>query len=345
MNPKKRVTMKDLAVAAGVTHSTVSRALRNHPALPLETRLRIQQTAQRLGYALNPVVSEVMTRVRKAGNVHFMGELAYVTNWPRRDAWRKIPLYPRTFEGAFERAGQLGYRLEEYWLREEGMTAARMSAILETRGVRGLIIAQMPMPPARWHLSMDWPRFSAVTVGYSVCRPDLDRVTVHQSRMVTTAVRQLRRLGYRRIGLAMPSYHDERTDNQMLGAFLVQRHRFGADSMPFLLIPKLSKEMFVSWFQKHRPEVVMGLGEDLLRWLREMGKRIPEDVGCVALDLPNTDGTVAGIYPESALAGVYAVDLLIAKLQRNECDIPSRPQLVLFAGTWVDGATVRQKRH
>jgi LacI family transcriptional regulator len=36
------VTIKELAQIAGVSHPTVSRALRNHPRIGKETRMRIQ---------------------------------------------------------------------------------------------------------------------------------------------------------------------------------------------------------------------------------------------------------------------------------------------------------------
>ena len=46
----KNITIKELAVRAGVSHSTVSRALNNHPAIARETVERIQQLASELNY-------------------------------------------------------------------------------------------------------------------------------------------------------------------------------------------------------------------------------------------------------------------------------------------------------
>lgn len=46
----RSITIKELAVRAGVSHSTVSRALNNHPALARETVERIQQLAHELNY-------------------------------------------------------------------------------------------------------------------------------------------------------------------------------------------------------------------------------------------------------------------------------------------------------
>ena len=49
------VTIKDIAKAAGVAHSTVSRALREHPAIAPDTIVRIKQHAEKLGYVPSAV--------------------------------------------------------------------------------------------------------------------------------------------------------------------------------------------------------------------------------------------------------------------------------------------------
>jgi DNA-binding LacI/PurR family transcriptional regulator len=46
----RSITIKELALRAGVSHSTVSRALNNHPAIARETVARIQQLAHDLNY-------------------------------------------------------------------------------------------------------------------------------------------------------------------------------------------------------------------------------------------------------------------------------------------------------
>lgn len=53
------VTIKDIARIAGVSHTTVSRALKNNPAISPETRRRIQQLAQEMGYIPSAVAQSL----------------------------------------------------------------------------------------------------------------------------------------------------------------------------------------------------------------------------------------------------------------------------------------------
>ena len=48
---EKYVTLKDVARRAGVHFTTVSLALRRHPGIPAQTRLRLMAIAKELGYS------------------------------------------------------------------------------------------------------------------------------------------------------------------------------------------------------------------------------------------------------------------------------------------------------
>jgi len=55
------VTIKDIARAAGVSHTTVSRALKGNPAISSETTARIQQLAREMGYTPSAVAQSLLT--------------------------------------------------------------------------------------------------------------------------------------------------------------------------------------------------------------------------------------------------------------------------------------------
>ena len=80
----KNVTIKDVAKAAGVSYSTVSRALSGSPEISADTRERILQVCKEMNYTANTVArAMVMKSTRLLGliltgvNNPFMSELAY----------------------------------------------------------------------------------------------------------------------------------------------------------------------------------------------------------------------------------------------------------------------------
>ena len=80
----KQVTIKDVARAAGVSYSTVSRALSGSPGISEETRERIVRLCHEMGYTPNVVArSMVMKTTKLLGLIvtdisnPFMSELAY----------------------------------------------------------------------------------------------------------------------------------------------------------------------------------------------------------------------------------------------------------------------------
>jgi DNA-binding LacI/PurR family transcriptional regulator len=63
------VSIKDLARIAGVSHSTVSRALRNSPLIPRATSVRIQALATQHGYTASAIARSLVTQKTQAVGV------------------------------------------------------------------------------------------------------------------------------------------------------------------------------------------------------------------------------------------------------------------------------------
>lgn len=72
MTPPKRVTIREVAAAAGVSTQTVSRVMNNRPDVAPETFQRVQQVIQETGYSPN-----MLARGLTQGRSHTIGVVAY----------------------------------------------------------------------------------------------------------------------------------------------------------------------------------------------------------------------------------------------------------------------------
>lgn len=337
--------MQDVADRAGVSRASVSLALRNHPSLPAGTRNRIQRLADELGYRPNPLVSALMTYQRDVRTVKPNGmTLAFVCRFSRGDRWRTY-LSPDLITGAVREAEKHGYRLEEFWMGDMSMSQERFWKVLYQRGIRGMIIA--PLPTAHGRLRLNWSHFSTVVIGYTMAHPNFHRVSTDRYRAMLMAVRRLDRMGYRRLGLALDLDQDARVNHQWAAAFQWGQHNPGSGHQRELFLVRgheWNELNFVRWFAKASPEVVLGYDPAIVTWLRQMGKRVPEDVGFVHLWNPDTTGQYAGLYHTPPAIGGAAADLLISLVERNQAGIPESPQTLLLNATWADGATLSMNR-
>ena len=104
---------------------------------------------------------------------------------------------------------------------------------------------------------------------------------------------------------------------------------------------KLNLELVRAWLDQERPDAV--LVDDAHYMLRLLGQaaEVPARLGVAALELGNAPAGTAGIDEHSEEIGAAAVDMLIGRLQRNECGLPKVPRLLHVPGSWRDGATVR----
>jgi LacI family transcriptional regulator len=342
VNGEKAIRLQDIAAKAGVSRATVSLALRNHASISPETRARIQQIAERLGYRPNPLVSALMSHQRrgKPQRPTHLG-LAMVINFSRKQRWQTF-LSEDLLSSASTRAEQLGYHLEEFWLGDADLRPEQLSSILYRRSVPGLIIA--PLPEAHGHIQMEWENFSAVAIGYSLLTPHLHRVTTNRFQAMRLAVKHLRQLGYQRLGLALRLDQDARVDHQWGAAFAWEQQNTVAKARAApLVVPEQdwNEQNFGRWFKANKPDVILGYDPEILEWLKRLKLSVPDDVGFAHLWAPDNSGTFAGIYHNPPAIGVACVDFLVGMIQRNERGLPPSSQTLLLETSWQNGKTIR----
>lgn len=352
---ERRTTLADVARKAGVHVTTVSLALRNHPRLPPETRERLQQLAERMGYKPDPYLQALVAYRSKTMPRRNPPTLAYVTNWNTRFGWQKTTAHPQFYAGAQAKAIELGFKLEHFWMSEPGLTQARLNRILETRGINGLIIASH-MRELDIALHFDWPHFSAVKIDYFPHEPGLHNVTNNQCSIVRLAMRHVIALGYRRIGFVMHRGWDHSVDHLWTAGYLCEQATLNPEErMPMLLFPDAEPveawmneskshvvaptSAFQRWYKKYKPEVVISKASFVQPCLAELGLKVPQDVSLVDVFLEDATGKMAGVRQNHDQVGALAVEILAGQLHHNKYGVPEIPTTTFVEGTWFDGST------
>ncbi len=79
---KPPVTVRDIALATGLHHTTISLGLRNSPKLRPETLKKIQSAAKRLGYVPDPMLSALNAYRQGKRAPRYQATMAWINNWP-----------------------------------------------------------------------------------------------------------------------------------------------------------------------------------------------------------------------------------------------------------------------
>src|SRR5215218_10064683 len=84
----KAPTMQEVARAASCHPSTVSLALRGDVRIPVETRERVKNAAEKLGYRVHPLISAWVGARRAGRPIEQRVGAAYLTCLPSNFRWR-----------------------------------------------------------------------------------------------------------------------------------------------------------------------------------------------------------------------------------------------------------------
>lgn len=333
-----KVTMRDVAKAAGVAQATVSLAFSKHPSIPVATRERIEAVARRIGYRPHGSISTLMAQIRMNRPVRYQATLGAITSWPHRTKWKQVRALSRYYRGAQERAEALGFRLEEFWLGDRSISSERLVGILNARHIEGLVIFPRPIPGP---LEIDVSPFATAAIGYTTTQPGLHRTTAAHYECVVTALRQLHRRGYRRVGMVVDARNNDRIERKWVAAFCA--YELDAIRDGHLRVQLLSADDhagFARWIKKAKPDALISAGLPTPEWLARLGLKSPDALGLVMLGEGYYNEQTAFVVEYSELVGAAAVDLVVAQLQRGERGIPPHPKEVFINGGWQEGETL-----
>jgi DNA-binding LacI/PurR family transcriptional regulator len=343
-SPPRRITQKEVAKEAGVSHVTVSLALRGHRGIPASTRERIEAIAGRMGYTPDPMLKALSSYRRSQKPPAFQATLGWINTWPQAPEVGISEDFQLYFQSAKARAKELGFGVDVFNLADYGFGRRAIQLVLASRNISGLLVGPLQNPLA--HIDLDWSRYSAVRIGYSMLDTVLHTVMNSQYRSAYMAVENLFRLGYRRVGYA--SHNDQRCGGHFLGGYLSACRSLGLEALPVLDVdPDAHRQedarrphQVRSWLKSVKPEAVVAPDywiPDFERW----GYSVPGDLGVASLAVTASMPAISGMNQNPCGVGRAAVDLLVSLMERRETGVPATPMHLLVDGWWNAGTTVR----
>jgi LacI family transcriptional regulator len=284
-SPARRATLMDVAAAAGVSPSTVSRALSNHPRIPAATRRRVLEVANSLDFAPN-----VQARALRTNSSMLVGVVVPDV---------AIPFYANALKGAQSVLESAGYQiLVMNSDREAGHERAAL-ATLHGRQVDGLLVAtsggfvEGAVPVVFFDHVLE-------NVGLGYAAPDngggIMTLVEHLA-----GVHRHQRIAY--LGAPLqPSANVPRLEqgpaSERLEAFRLAMGRLRLPVIPEYVVSgdyqwsQASAETAVTELmgRDEPPTAIVAAGDTLalgaLRAIRRCGKKVPDDVALVSFDDP-----------------------------------------------------------
>ncbi len=335
------VTIRSLAQQLNISVATVSEALRHSPRVRAETRERVLQLADKLGYHANPLLGAALSAVRRSRHQGFSGVLALVD--VTSDERTELMLFHReVVRGAAARALELGFRAETFWIgpKPPALSVTRLNSVLRARCIPGAIF--LPFDRRQDFSAFDLSQIAAVGMDHRLLQPSLHTIQPDHYLSMRRALTILTERGYQRIGLALEARKDERVDHKWSSGFIsffrVHGHTL---AVPPLVAPKLDQKTFATWFKKHRPDVIIGHEQGMVDWLEALKLRVPEDVGFFRINVTERSRPCAGLDLLPQRLGATAVETVVGMLHRREQGTPRFPLSISLDAEFVDGPTLR----
>lgn len=335
-------SVRELARSLGLSRTTVSDALRKKPRVKKETRKRVLKAAEKAGYRYNPLAGALMSQMRRKGVTTFHGVLAVVDlDSTEERTGVDARFNSQLLKGAKDKANQLGFKTEVFVLTKEKLSVSRLDGILNSRGIKGLLVLPTWRSP---EISLlNWDHYTGVCTDYFTREPALDLVCPDYFGSMMLAMSQIRKFGYTRPGFVVDGELDRRLFYRGEGAFrMFNLHIGGFDAVEPHIADDFNEAAFKNWFEKNRPDVVLCHRHQVKRWMESMGLKIPETHGFCSLNVTLSTEPVSGLDLRARKIGLRAVENLIAKLHHNDFGIPDTKVITVVPARWIDGPTMRR---
>lgn len=341
--PKRSVTLRDIARELGISHVTVSLALRNHPRISDSTKLRVKEKAEAMDYHPDPMLSALSHYRLTSKERPQQAALAWINPLQHPEKLRQFEEFNLYWKGASDMAKRFGFHLEEFTTSE--FSLERMNTIFKTRSIRGVLIAPLSWEttPLNWD-NFPWQDYAGVRFGRSQEGPLMHFVMSAQVSNTILAYEKALEKGYERIGF-LGSHSARRL-------FCAGYLRAQLAHTQNVLFPPLmldieevdrNRKLLDQWMEEYKPDAILTDSFHLLTLLKELGYRVPEDIGLATTSMHDTP-IDAGINQNPEEVGRAAIRMLVSLLNEHHFGVPPIRNAMHVEGHWVDGTMLPPRR-
>ncbi|GGF94158.1 LacI family DNA-binding transcriptional regulator [Paenibacillus abyssi] len=316
-----QVTIKDVAKAAGVSPSTVSRVISNHPRISRKTVAKVKSIMEELGYHQNMMARSLVSKTtRTIGMILPRSAEELFLNF----------FFPESIRGIVTQSTRSGYDL---MMTSGASEHEELEAIL--RLVRGRRVDGIILLSSRVHdpliSFLHAQKFPFILIGRSPEYPDILSIDNDNIQASYDATRHLISLGHERIGFVSGPSHLVVSQDRLVG------YKKALADYNLALNPRWIVEgEFLQESGYHAMSLIMNLPQrptalviiddivafGVLRGLSELGYSVPHDISIISfnnialseLTNPPLSSIDIGIYQ----MGYTASNLLIQSIEEQQ---------------------------
>lgn len=307
----EKLTIRQIAELAGVSRSTVSRVLNDHPHVSPETREHVMQVIVETGFRPDPIARSLSGR-----RTDMIGLVVPLTI----QSLFEHPFYPRLMQGISRGCTNSDCTLTLFLLRSLEEEARLYRRLSHRQFLDGLIVAATdsgdPLIP---RLFVN--RIPFVLHGRHE-DPRVSFVEVDNEGGAHTAVTHLVRLGRQRIALVTGPASSLAAEDRKRGYLKALQERRMVIDESLMIHGDFTESSGYEAMRRllsHRPDAVFAASDSMalgsLRALREADLRVPEDVALVGFDdlthAATADPPLTTVRQPIQRAGVMAVEMLM----------------------------------
>jgi len=199
---RTRVTIRDVATLAGVSHQTVSRVINNSDRVTPETRRRVEAAIEELGYRPSRLAQSLVTqKTRTVGLV-----VADITN----------PFFFEVARGVQDAALEQGYNVFVCNTDDNPLGEKNILSLLASQEVDGVIMATASSSDEELLTFLDNYK-PIVIINREIDHPKASIVNVDICKGAKLAIEHLIERGHQNIGMLTHEGHDPNTVRRVLG--------------------------------------------------------------------------------------------------------------------------------